>query len=332
MTGFIMDKNLELSVIITISETQKYDNIHQLHNIYKKIVESVETDYEFIYVTDSDSPKVLNELTELCSSDELVKVIKLGRWFGFATSLNVGFEHAKGKNILTLPAYQQISSFDIPKVINELKNSDMSIARRTRNLDNNVHQVQSKIFHNLVKAVVGIEFHDLGCKVRAFKREVLENVYIYGDQYRFLPLLALNYGYKVKEVQVDQYKSDAFHSVYSVGHYVQRIVDLISVLFLIKFTKKPLRFFGVPGIVLFLIGSLIGLYLVFERSVLNIPLADRPLLLASLFLIVFGVQLFAIGLVAEIIIFTHSKETREYIIEKVINGSSSNFEEEVIEI
>lgn len=327
-----MDKNLELSVIITISETQKYDDIHQLHKTYKNIVESVETDYEFIYVTDGDSPKVLKELTEICSSDELVKVVKLGRWFGFATALNVGFEHAKGKKILALPAYQQISSFDIPKVLSELKNSDMAIAKRIRNLDNNVHQVQSRIFHNLVKTIVGIEFHDLGCKVRAFKREVLENVYIYGDQYRFLPLLALNFGYKVKEVQVGQYKSDAFHSVYSIGHYVQRIVDLISVLFLIKFTRKPLRFFGVPGIVLFLIGSLIGLYLVFERTVLNIPLADRPILLASLFLIVFGVQLFAIGLVAEIIIFTHSKETREYIIEKVINGSSSNFEEEIIEI
>lgn len=327
-----MKINKELSVIIIISETQKYDNISELHQIYKKNIEEFEPDYEFIYVTDSDSPKVVKELTALCNTDETIRLVKLGRWFGFATALNVGFEHSTGKVILTLPAYQQISAFNISRVVNELRDTDITIARRTRNLDTNVHQVQSRIFHNLIKSITKVEFHDLGCKVRAFKREVLENVYIYGDQFRFLPLLAANYGYRVKEVQVDQYKSDVTHNVYSIGHYIQRIVDLISVFFLIKFTKKPLRFFGFPGILLFLIGALIGVYLFYERIILNIPLADRPLLLASLFLIVFGVQLFAIGLVAEIIIFTHSKETKEYIVEKVINGHNTSFEEEVIEL
>lgn len=327
-----MKINKELSVIIIISETQKYDNITELHKIYKKSIEEFEPDCEFIYVTDSDSPKIVKELTSLCNTDETIRVVKLGRWFGFATALNVGFEHSTGKVILTLPAYQQISAFNISRVVNELKDTDIAIAKRTRILDTNVHQVQSRIFHNLIKSITKAEFHDLGCKVRAFKREVLENVYIYGDQFRFLPLLAANYGYRVKEVQVDQYKSDVTHSIYSISHYIQRIVDLISVFFLIKFTKKPLRFFGFPGILLFLVGALLGIFLLYERIILNIPLADRPLLLASLFLIIFGVQLFAIGLVAEIIIFTHSKETKEYIIEKVINGHSTSFEEEVIEI
>jgi glycosyltransferase involved in cell wall biosynthesis len=327
-----MKKSIELSVIIAVSETQKYDNIQQLHQVYRSYIEEVVDDFEFIYVTDGDSPKVLRELTELCDSDETVKIVKLGRWFGFATALNVGFENSSGKVILTLPAYQQINSYDIPKVIKELHGSDMVVARRTRNMDTNVHQVQSKLFHNIVKSIVGIEFHDLGCKVRVFNRSVLENVYIYGDQFRFLPLLALNYGFKVKEIQVDQYKSDVLHSIYSFGHYLRRIVDLISVFFLIKFTKKPLRFFGAPGIILFIAGLLMGVILFLERIVFDVPLSDRPLLLASLFLIVFGVQLFAIGLVAEIIIFTHSKDTKEYIIEKVINGSGSHFEEETIEI
>ncbi len=127
-------------------------------------------------------------------------------------------------------------------------------------------------------------------------------------------------------MDVEQFKTYKSGSVYSLGHYTERIVDLISIFFLIKFTKKPLRFFGFPGFIIFSIGSILALYLFYERMFLNVGLADRPIVLVSILLIVFGIQLFAIGLVAEIIIFTHSKDSKEYIIEKIINGKREELE------
>jgi hypothetical protein len=171
-----------------------------------------------------------------------------------------------------------------------------------------------------------MHYQDLGCRVRLFKREVLEHIYIYGDHIRFLPLLANKYGFKIKELDVEQSQTTPTNKIYSPKHYTERIVDLVSIFFLINFTKKPLRFFGFPGFIIFSIGFLLSLYLLYERIVLEYGLADRPIVLVSILLIVFGIQLFAIGLVAEIIIFTHSKDSKEYIVEKVIGGRKEEYD------
>jgi hypothetical protein len=205
----------------------------------------------------------------------------------------------------------------------------MSIGRRIKRLDNVFHNLQAKIFHYLVKITVGIAYHDLGCFARAFKREILTNVYIYGDQYRFFPLLANRFGFKVVEIDVKPSQHEATKRVYSLGHYTERIVNLISIFFIIKFTRKPLRFFGFPGFIIFILGSALALYLFYLRMFGGEGLADKPIVLVSILLIVFGIQLFAIGLVAEIIIFTHAKDSKEYIIEKIIDKSNSEVHEAV---
>jgi glycosyltransferase involved in cell wall biosynthesis len=273
---------------------------------------------EFIYVTDDGSDDFLGQLKELQKKGENIKIIKTARWFGDASALNIGFELATGNLILTLPAYQQVNTKEISRVINSFSDIDMVIAKRARKKDNIFFRIQAKIFHSLVQLFIGMHYKDLGCRVRLFKRDVPEHIYIYGDQIRFLPLLANKYGFKVKELEVEQSPALLSHSVYSPGHYTERLVDLISIFFLIKFTKKPLRFFGFPGFIIFSGGTLLAIYLFYERVFLSIGLADRPIVLVSILLIVFGIQLFAIGIVAEIIIFTHSKDSKEYIIEEVI--------------
>lgn len=312
-----------LSVIITVSEKQKKHDIEELFYTYKKYIEMVSDNFEFIYVTDDSSDKVLGAMRHLQDSGENVKIIKLAKWFGDASALNIGFEEAAGKTILTLPAFQQVNAEEIPEMVKSLSGYDMVIARRQGNKDNVFHRTQARIFHYLVKIILGMHYHDLGCGVRVFKREMLENVTIYGDQIRFLPLLANRYGFKILEKEVKQFKSGVSQRVYSIGHYTERFVDLISIFFLIKFTKKPLRFFGVPGFIIFSLGSLLALYLFYQRMFVDMALADKPIVLVSILLIVFGIQLFAIGLVAEIIIFTHSKDSDEYIIEEIITSESA---------
>jgi len=321
-----MNKKIDVSVIITVSSKQSRNNVEALYNSYKTALEKSKLSYEFIYVTNAGLGDLLNSLQTLQQRNEDIKIVKLARWFGDATALNIGYDESSGRLILTLPAFQQVNVDEILRIVNSFVDTDMIIARRKRRKDNIFQRFQTRIFHYFVKVMLGMYYQDLGCRVRLFKREVLEHIHIYGDQIRFLPLLADKYGFRVKELEVEQYQSDSAHTVYSMAHYTERIVDLISIFFLIKFTKKPLRFFGFPGFIIFTIGSLLGLFLFYQRMFLDIALADRPIVLVSILLIVFGIQLFAIGLVAEIIIFTHSKDSEEYIVEKVIGGQRKEIE------
>lgn len=309
----------DISVIITLTKQQKYSQIDELFLMYRNALLKTGKSFEIIYVTDVLSVEIIHELEKLAVLYDEIKIVKLAKWFGNASALMAGYEESIGRNILTLAPILQVDVNEIINIVNSFEDCDMMIAKRKRKLDKAIHRVQSSIFHTLLNAIVGSDFHDLGCHLRLFKREILGTVNIYGDQYRYLPIIAQRYGYKVKEMEAHQYKSDVLHNVYSPREYSHRIFDIISIFFLVKFTKKPLRFFGLPGLVLTVIGVILGIYLFYERSVLGVPLADRPMLLASIMLVVFGFQFLAIGLVAEILIFTHAAETKDYIVDKIVD-------------
>lgn len=314
-----MKEKPELSVIIPITEKNRQHDVKELHYLYKKNIERAKKSYEFIYVLDGSFPDEFQILKELKKNGECLKILKLAKWFGESIALSAGFENSNGKVILTLPAYHQIEEEEIPKIINAVNGYDMLIARRWPRIDKFLNKIQNKVFHRLVKITTGYNFKDLGSGVRIFRRQVGEEIQIYGDQHRFFPLLARRYGFKVGEIDVKQSPKDAFSRVYSFGIYLRRILDLLTVFFLIKFTKKPLRFFGLSGITVFLSGVALSLFLFIQRVFLGVALADRPIILLALLLIVLGIQIFAIGLIGEIIIFTHARELKEYTIEQIVN-------------
>jgi hypothetical protein len=198
----------------------------------------------------------------------------------------------------------------------------MVISWRYPRLDGMLNSIQSRAFNKLIKYIVGTDYHDLKCVVKVFKREVLEKIYMYGDQDRFLPLLANKYGFKVEEIKVSQAKKDAVQRFYPFSNYVARFLELISIFFLVKFTKKPIRFFGGTGLITFSVGFILALILFIERAFMGVALADRPIVLVSILLMIFGVQSFAIGLVGELIIFTHAKDLNDYIVETIIDYDS----------
>ena len=315
----MMKKQIDLSAIVIYYEKYSYDDVIELHNAYKASLEAANLNYEFIYVVDGQLPSVIDELNKLYKSGERIKVVKLGKWFGDATALQVGFEQSSGELILTLPSYKQVDEKDIPKLIQAVNNKDMIVSWRWPRLDGILNNLQSGVFNKVIKWIVGSDFHDLKCSVRLFKREVLEKIYMYGDQDRFLPLIACKYGFKVEEVKVTQAKKDAVQKFYPFANYIARFLELISIFFLVKFTKKPIRFFGSTGLITFAIGFILAIILFIERAFLGVALADRPIVLVSILLMIFGIQSFAIGLVGELIIFTHAKDIKDYIIETVID-------------
>lgn len=306
----------ELSVIIPVSE--RYDDVVNLYKEYKANVSVLFTDYEFIYVLDGEYLEVQHLLENLKNDGEPIKIVKLSKWFGEATALSAGFENSIADKILTLPAYYQIDPTDIKELIQQLDSNDMAIAYRYKRFDSLANKIQAKLFHSIFNFVTGEKFHDLGCGARAFLRKVVDEIPVYGDQHRFLPVLANKRGFKVIEVKVKQSKHEAHTRLYHPGVYIRRLLDIVTVFFLVKFTKKPLRFFGLIGFATFMTGALLLLYMAFEKIFMGTGLADRPLLLLGSLLTVLGVQVFAIGLIGELIIFTHAKDIKEYTIEKII--------------
>lgn len=306
----------DLTVVIPI--TERFDPVSELYHEYKRGVDSTGLNYEFIYVLDGEQPEALSELTKLQQTEKLT-IITLAKWFGEATALNAAFGKASGEIFLTLPAYQQVEADEIPRLVAALENCDMVLARRWPRNDSIINRLQARLFNFILRLSTDLKIRDAGCSVRVFKRSVIEDVQIYGDLHRFFPVMAHRQGFRVIELDVTQSKKDVHQRIYSPGLYLRRLLDLLTIFFLIKFTKKPLRFFGLVGSSLFGLGLIITLYLVTERLLFDVALADRPALIMSSLLVVLGIQIIAIGLIGEIIIFTHAKDIKEYKIDKIIN-------------
>jgi len=246
-----------------------------------------------------------------------LRVVKLSRSFGEAAALSAGFEHARGSLILTLPAYWQVEPSEIKKFIAALDDNGMIVGCRWPRTDSWLNRLQARVFHRVLNFVAGCSFRDLGSGVRLFRKEIADEIPLYGDQHRFFPLLAERAGFRVKEVEVVQSTRDSAPRIYRPGVYLRRLLDILTVFFLVKFTKKPLRFFGLIGSALFAIGGTVLAYVVVQRLFFSMPLADRPALLLSCLLVVLGVQLFALGLIGELVIFAHGRETKEYKIDYI---------------
>jgi glycosyltransferase involved in cell wall biosynthesis len=312
-----MGTHVDISAVIPVSE--RHDDIASLYAEYKHGLKKCGRTHEFVVVLDGPFPDVFEQLKGLQAQGEPLRIIKLAKSFGEATALTAAFECCSGDLILTLPAYYQVEASDIPIVVSELQNYDMVIGRRYPRIDSLFNRLQTRVFHTIVKFMTSSSFRDLGCGVRAFKRSLIAELPIYGDQHRFLPLLAARLGFRIGEVDIAQSRKEKSWRVYRPGVYPRRLLDLLTVFFLVKFTKKPLRFFGLIGIATFVLGGLITLYLVIARLFLGVALAERPALLLSSLLVVLGVQIFALGLIGELIIFTHAKDIKEYTIEEIVN-------------
>ena len=308
---------VDISVIIPVGGRHAAD-ILALYADYRAGLQALGLSYEVIVVLDGPRPEVAADVQRLLSSGERISVISLTRRFEEATALVAGFQRARGRIILTLPAYHQIRGNEIGKLVRALGTADLAIGRRWPRAGSRFETMRRDAFHRVLAAITGQRFHDLGCGARAMKRRVLEEINIYGDQHRFLPVLASRIGFKVLEVELHQSPLDRLEGTYPPREYIRRALDVCAVFFLVRFTKKPLRFFGMLGVTTFVVGAALIAWLTIDRLAFRHPLADRPALLLSSLLVVLGMQLFALGLLGELIIFTHARDIKDYQIDEVV--------------
>lgn len=310
---------VEISVVVPVSE--RHDDLRDLYHEYSQEISRAGHSFEFIFVLDGPQPEAYQMLMDLKKEYEKITVVALNRWFGEAAALSVGFEKARAPLILTLSSYFQVEPFEVRRILQTIveKGSDLIIVWRFPRIDSLFNRVQARIFHWITGILTGTSFNDISCGLRVMKRTVAEEIHLYGDLHRFFPLLAYQRGFKVEEVQVRQSIHDAKRRLYGPGVYLRRLLDILTLFFLFKFTKKPLRFFGLVGSGLFGVGTVIIGYLGLYRLLGLGGIANRPLLILGVLLMVLGVQLFSIGLLGEIIIFTHARKMEEYTVERILD-------------
>jgi glycosyltransferase involved in cell wall biosynthesis len=285
--------------------------------------------HEFVFVLDGAPDRLFEDLGRRRPSGTSVRLIKFNQPFGESIALAAGFKIARGKTVLSLPQYLQTDPADVQKVLDELdRGADVVTCWRRQRVDPLLNRVQSWFFNSIMRLLTRTRVHDLNCLARAMHRRVFEDVAVQGDMYRFLPVLAYRAGYEVAEVPVrhlkEQGEGSLFGSLFGFGVYLRRVLDIAALIFLTRFTRKPLRFFGPAGGGIFLVGLVICIVLLIEFILggdnPETRLKSRAWLIFGTLLIVLGVQTFFIGLVAEIVIFTQGRNLRDYKINRIAEG------------
>lgn len=268
---------------------------------------------EFIFAAPSWRHEELAPLVRLREAGEPIRVLEVGGEVTEAGLLKAAADRARGEVLVTLPAYRRVQPGALPRLVGPVARgeTDLAVACRSPRRDPWFNRLQNRVFHGLLHLLVGTGVRDTGSGVRAMRPEVVDGVPLYGDFFRFLPVLATREGFRVREVELPHHPRDASPRIYSPGTYVRRLIDLLGLFFLTRFTYKPLRFFGLVGSVLGGAGGLI-LGIVFVQRLAGQSLADRPLLVLGVLLATLGVQAVALGLVGEIIVHFNIAERPGY--------------------
>ncbi|MCH8506255.1 MAG: glycosyltransferase [Ectothiorhodospiraceae bacterium] len=310
-----------IAAIVVVSS--RYDDPEAVYQEYRDGLRPIGRPVEFTYVLDGPFPDVYQVLQTLQESGEPIRVIQLNRVFGEAAALSAAFRNTTAQDILLLPAFRQVRPDSLPRMLERLAETDLVVARRSPRTDSTFNRLQTRAFSSLVRFLTRTSFQELGCNVRALRRRVAEEVMLYGDQHRFLPILALNQGFRVAELPLPQSPADRQLRAYPPGTYVRRFIDLLTVFFITKFTRRPMRFYGLIGSGIAGIGAIHMAYLVVQRLFMGTPLADRPALLLAALLVVLGVQIFSMGLIGELIIYANAKQMNDYAIESIVEDGKN---------
>ena len=304
-----------VSVIVAIKNQKEY--LEQLDADLHRMQKNSQQLFEIIYVDDGSTDSSWRMLKKIGEKSLNTHVIKLRTAFGESSVLEAAMESALGDRIIFYTSRVRVNARDLGRLIDKLEHADVVVGVRFPRRDSGLNQFISKIFNRITNKISKLDLQDINSGVLAVRRQVLEKVPFYGALNSFLPVLASRQGYKVVEEKIEQLPGK-FDQSLKPKDYIRRFLDLISVVFLSRYSKKPLHFLGFGGAILTAIGAVIDVYLFIYRILGFGGIAGRPMLLLGTVFLVIGLQMIAIGLLGEMIIYTHAKSIREYNIEEII--------------
>ncbi len=307
-----------LSVVIPV-----YNEQESLESLYRELTEvSAENYYalDIVFVDDGSTDGSWNVIRRLADTDDRVRGIRFRRNFGKAAALSAGFAEAKGELIMTLDADLQDDPHEIPRFLEAMDDGFDVVSGWKKVRHDPWHKVgPSRVFNWMVSRMTGVVLHDHNCGMKCYRREIFDEVRLYGELHRFVPVLAAARGFRIGELAIKHRPRQHGRSKYGFTRFVKGFLDLLTVKFLTGFGQRPQHMLGTIGLVSFVLGAILLIYLAIYWIVaqaaphLNLlPLHQRPLMIYSVGLLLLGGQLMSIGFLAELIIAFHQHGTKNY--------------------
>jgi len=318
------DINQLISIVIPVFNES--ESIGFLLDEVIDVMASHNFNFELIVVNDGSKDNTHKVLKQLSFKIKELSVISLRKNYGQTAAMSAGFDNSKGDIVITLDGDLQNDPNDIPLLISEINNGyDLVCGWRFDRKDKLINRkIPSKIANKLIAHVTGLKLHDYGCSLKAFKNEIIEDIKLYGELHRFLPVLANIEGARIKEIKVNHRIRKYGSSKYGIDRTFRVLMDLLTVWFMTKFLTRPMYGFGFVGIISILISLAMSSYLIVLK-IMGEDIGNRPLLMFALILGIAGVQLFSFGLLSELLIRTyHESQSRPIYRIRSINSANQN--------
>ncbi len=311
----------ELSIVITVMNEEA--NIAPLLAAVRNALGGL--DYEVVFVDDGSTDRTIAEIKT--HADARTRLVELRKNYGQSTAMTAGIDHSTGKYIALLDGDLQNDPSDIPSMLEQLKAADWDVVagnRRNRKDGMLLRKIPSRIANALIRRMTGVYIRDYGCTLKVFKREIAEELGLYGELHRFIPVLAKLQGARITQVDVKHHPRLHGTSKYGINRTFKVMSDLILMVFFRKYMNKPMHLFGTLGFIGLGLGVLINLYLL-ALKIAGQDIGGKPLLILGLMLLLGGIQLITIGIVAEIGMRTYfeSQNKKTYTVRRLFDGGNN---------
>lgn len=303
-----------LSIIVPLFNEE--ESLNPLTNEIKKALKNLDLSFEIIFVDDGSTDKSLNIIKEICKNDKRFKFISFQKNYGKSAALQVGFKASTGDVVVTMDADLQDDPSEIINLLRKLEEGfDIVSGWKKKRYDPLIKRVSSRFFNFVTRLFSGIKIHDFNCGLKAYRKEVTNNLKIYGELHRYIPVLAKWQGYKITEVIVQHHPRKYGTTKFGVSRFFKGFIDLLTVMFTTRYIRRPMHFFGFLGMISFLIGIVVNGYLAYLWMIQDQYLSNRPMLFLGILLIIVGVQFFSVGLLGEMLVNNFRTDT-EYVIKE----------------
>jgi glycosyltransferase involved in cell wall biosynthesis len=311
----------EIDISIVIPLLNEEESLPELEAWIRKVMIENNFRYEIIMIDDGSSDNSWNIIQTLTEQNPAVKGIKFRRNYGKSAALNVAFENASGDVVITMDADLQDSPDEIPELYKMIKKDgfDLVSGWKKKRYDPISKTIPTKIYNGVTRLMSGIKLHDMNCGLKAYKNDVIKNIEVYGEMHRYIPVIAKAAGFKkIGEKVVQHFPRKHGKSKFGLNRFINGPLDLMSIIFVSKFSKKPMHFFGSLGLFSFFIGFAILVYLTIAKIVMTeYGMTDRPIFFFGILTIIIGTQLFLTGFLAELVARS-SPQRNNYIVEKYL--------------
>lgn len=310
-----------MDISIIVPSFNERESLPELCSWIDRVMTAHKFSYEVIVVDDGSTDGTWDEVKNISKNNPNVHGISFRRNYGKSAALYCGFEKAQGEVVFTMDADLQDSPDELPEMYRMIVEEDYDIVSgwKEKRKDNALTKnLPSKLYNATARCITGIKLHDMNCGLKAYKKEVVKSIEVYGEMHRYIPYLAKNAGYtRITEKKVFHQKRKYGKSKFGVERFINGFLDLMSLWFLSTFSKKPMHFFGYSGLAMFVIGFIMAVWIIAEKLILQSngeayrAVTDQPLFYLSLLAVVLGVMLFLSGLIGEMI-SRSSKERNKY--------------------